>query len=124
MTNLTYANKVFSCRVAHGTIEKSILALQPAALGSILIVPKYFLSMLQGLIDCTTWNCGQKLDNINETTQVLASGWLPCVAKKSFEEKNLSAANKLLSHVLPAYLDIGCLVVLVELGSQRCAVFG
>ena len=78
--------KSFQVGVAHGTIE-SILALQPAALGSILIVPKYFLSMLQGLIDFTTWNCGQKLDNINETNQVLASGWLACAAKKSFEEK-------------------------------------
>ena len=112
--------KSFHVGVAHGTIE-SILALQPAALGSILIVPKYFLSMLQGLIYCTTWNCGQKLDNINETNQVPASGWL--VRQKSIFKKKYFLRQTSYS-VLPAYLDIGCLVVLIKLGSQSWAVFG
>ena len=45
----------------------SMLASHPAPPGLILGIPRIFLLMLLRFIDCTAWNIGYRLDNVNQT---------------------------------------------------------
>ena len=54
----------------------SKLARQPAVLGLILGAAKNFILMLLRFIDGTAWNSRQRLNNVNRTHLVLASGKL------------------------------------------------
>ena len=54
----------------------SALAAHPAALGLILGIPKIFLLMLLKRIESTAQKSGQRLDSVNRTRQVMASGKL------------------------------------------------
>ena len=65
----------------HSTMD-SVLASHPAAMGSILHVPKNN-SMMQRFIDSPAENRGQRLDNGNRTHLVLASGKLVLQTKNS-----------------------------------------
>ena len=62
----------------------SVLALHLVALGSILRVPNNN-SMLQRFMDGPALNSGQRLDNVNKTHLVLASGKLVLQKKKDFK---------------------------------------
>ena len=59
----------------------SILASHPAAPGSFLAVPRIVFLMLRKVIDGTTYNSGQRSDDVNRTHLVLASGWQAITTK-------------------------------------------